>query len=170
MKPSSCAVVLRLGDDFHASPPRGGLCKFQAFQLVSSRSFEWARLRPVETGGQGMVQFMRSMFLIAAVTLNCEAALAQAGRNSANDYMPGCRSFESDKLGDPYLSGFCIGTISTLASVGPAFLNICMPGTATIGQAIRIVVRYIDGQPARLHESFVVLATEALRAAWPCKR
>jgi hypothetical protein len=32
------------------------------------------------------------------------------------------------------------------------------------------VVQYIDSQPARLQEDFVLLATEALRKIWPCKR
>ena len=36
----------------------------------------------------------------------------------------------------------------------------------TVEQAIRIVVRYIDSQPARLQENFYDLAVEALRAAW----
>jgi hypothetical protein len=33
-----------------------------------------------------------------------------------------------------------------------------------------VVAQYIDGKPARLHESFIMLASEALRSAWPCKR
>jgi hypothetical protein len=32
-------------------------------------------------------------------------------------------------------------------------------------QAVRVVVQYIDGQPARMNENFVPLAIEALQAA-----
>ena len=33
---------------------------------------------------------------------------------------------------------------------------------------LSIVVQYIDGQPARIHEDFNNFALEALRANWPC--
>jgi Rap1a immunity proteins len=46
----------------------------------------------------------------------------------------------------------------------------CVPPTATIGQMVRVVVKYIDQRPERLHEQFTVLAYEALKAAWPCKQ
>ena len=35
---------------------------------------------------------------------------------------------------------------------------------------LSIVVQYIDGQPARIHEDFNNFALEALRANWPCSR
>jgi hypothetical protein len=44
-----------------------------------------------------------------------------------------------------------------------------VPGEAPISQLVGVVIFYIDGRPARLHEPFMVLALEALRAAWPCK-
>jgi hypothetical protein len=45
-----------------------------------------------------------------------------------------------------------------------------MPQDVTIGQAVRVVIAYIDSQPARLHERFSRLALEAIQKAWPCKR
>jgi hypothetical protein len=45
-----------------------------------------------------------------------------------------------------------------------------MPQNVTIGQAVRVVIAYIDSQPARLHERFNRLAAEAIQKAWPCKR
>jgi hypothetical protein len=41
---------------------------------------------------------------------------------------------------------------------------------ATHGQTIRVVVKYIDDQPGRLHENFKLLVLEALQKAWPCER
>jgi hypothetical protein len=42
--------------------------------------------------------------------------------------------------------------------------------SSTYEQAIRVVIDYVDKRPARLNEDFTVLAQEALRAAWACKR
>jgi hypothetical protein len=38
------------------------------------------------------------------------------------------------------------------------------------GQAVGVVVRYIDQRPERMHEKFMTLALEALQQAWPCRR
>jgi hypothetical protein len=43
-----------------------------------------------------------------------------------------------------------------------------VPGGTTAQQVASIVVQYIDGQPARIHEDFNLFAVEALRANWPC--
>ena len=45
-------------------------------------------------------------------------------------------------------------------------VTVCPPKDSNVEQAIRIVVQYIDGHPARLQENFYDLAVEALRAAW----
>ena len=44
----------------------------------------------------------------------------------------------------------------------------CPPRGVTLGQKIRVAVRYIDERPARQHEAFETLVSEALRAAWRC--
>jgi hypothetical protein len=49
-------------------------------------------------------------------------------------------------------------------------LGVCNPPEVTTEQGIRVVVQYIDAQPARLHEDFRLLAIEALRKAWPCQK
>jgi hypothetical protein len=62
----------------------------------------------------------------------------------------------TDKL-DPYLR----------ASL--AVLCIDAPSGVTNGQMVRVVVRHIEAQPARMHQAFSHLALDALRDAWPCK-
>jgi hypothetical protein len=37
-------------------------------------------------------------------------------------------------------------------------------------QIVRVIVRYIDSEPARLQEYFNGMAIEAMRKAWPCQR
>ena len=65
------------------------------------------------------------------------------------------------------LMGFCAGTVVGLSFMGQPY-GICVPHGTTSQQATAVVVRYIDGQPWRIHEDFNPLAVEALRANWPC--
>jgi hypothetical protein len=120
---------------------------------------------------------MLATSLIAALMLKCGAALAQPDVKSAkaqpdvksaNFLMRGCRN-TAKYLSPTYLSGVCDGSVGVLMSLGREFLGFCPPAEATRSQGVFVVVQYIDGQPARLHENFEALATEALRAAWPCK-
>jgi Rap1a immunity proteins len=59
--------------------------------------------------------------------------------------------------------GECIGAVAAITHID---LAVCPPKDSTVEQAIRIVVQYIDSQPARLQENFYDLAVEALRASW----
>jgi hypothetical protein len=49
-------------------------------------------------------------------------------------------------------------------------LGFCVPDRSTVGQAVRVIVAYVDQRPERMHEHFEVLVLEALRRAWPCRR
>jgi hypothetical protein len=67
----------------------------------------------------------------------------------------------------------CAGLLLlALTLSGPLFELIpvfCPPKGSTGGQAVRVVIKYIDSRPERLHEDFLDLAAEALRTAWPCR-
>jgi len=93
---------------------------------------------------------------------------------SANAFMPGCRyvierggTATARELQLVYDGGRCNGFVTAIASTD---LGVCLPQGATIDQFLRVVVRYIDARPQRMHERFADLVQEALRAAWPCKR
>jgi hypothetical protein len=45
----------------------------------------------------------------------------------------------------------------------------CGASGVTGEQEVRVVVKYIDERPERLHEPFPTLAYEAVKAAWACK-
>jgi hypothetical protein len=45
----------------------------------------------------------------------------------------------------------------------------CRPREIALGQLVRVVLKYIDIRPERMHEDFRVLAIEAMKTAWPCK-
>jgi Rap1a immunity proteins len=49
--------------------------------------------------------------------------------------------------------------------------GLCVPVGVSAQQAVRVVVEYIDRQStARMNEDMRLLAFEALKAAWPCKK
>ena len=113
-----------------------------------------------------MLQLLRSTAFIAAIILHCEEALAE-DIATANFVMPGCREFLTRTSQAAFAQGYCAGTVRALVYTAP---GVCAPLTGTNEQAVRVVVQYIDSQPAKLHEGFMALAREALRAAWPCRK
>jgi hypothetical protein len=95
------------------------------------------------------------------------AAFAE-DQDSANYIMPGCREYlvagsKKEMWGGP----FCSGLIRGLAFKAK---GVCIAPGVTGGQVIRVVVQYIDARPARMHEEFMELALEAMKAVWPCER
>ena len=44
----------------------------------------------------------------------------------------------------------------------------CPPDNATIGQSVRVVVKYLEDHPAELHEQDSLLIVKALDGAFPC--
>jgi hypothetical protein len=114
-----------------------------------------------------MFCFMRGIALGATLLATCEVSLAQEDPTTANFVMPGCREAEINRTeANAYLRGLCVGMVSTLgAGLVP---GMCRPANVTNFQMVRVVAKYIDDRPERQHESFRVLAIEAMRAAWPC--
>jgi hypothetical protein len=47
---------------------------------------------------------------------------------------------------------------------------VCTPDGGTNEQIIRVIIKYIEARPARMHESFLRLALEAMVEAWPCPK
>lgn len=117
---------------------------------------------------------MLAVGLVAALMANCGVAVAEQDVTSANFLMSACRDVVSGNMsngesnGDLFTMGLCAGIISGLSYMG-TFYGLCSPIGVTPQQAVSVVVQYIDHQPARMDEDFRVLASEALRAAWPCK-
>jgi hypothetical protein len=113
--------------------------------------------------------------LIVAIIFNCGVAVAEPNPTSADYVMPGCRdaaspiTFSNVGESEEEVSrmSFCAGIVIGLSFMGQSY-GICVPTGTTARQATGIVVQYIDGQPARIHEDFNRFAVEALRANWPC--
>ena len=113
--------------------------------------------------------------LIVMMIFNCGVAVAGPKQTSADYVMPGCRdaasliTFSNAGKSEEQVSlmSFCAGIVVGLSFMGQPY-GICVPAGTTSEQATGVVVQYIDGQPARVHEDFNHLAVEALRATWPC--
>ena len=94
---------------------------------------------------------------------------------SANALMQACRSaihegpppYTTKNTQAAYDNGWCHGFINAIAVVDP---SICRPPGVTIDQTLRVVVKYIDERPQRMHEDFAILVQEALATTWPCTR
>jgi hypothetical protein len=83
--------------------------------------------------------------------------------------MPGCRDFLGGGTDSAHLDAYCVGLVIGVARYAYA-PSICLPLEVTDEQIVRVVVQYIDSQPARLQEDMVLLAKDALRKTWPCQR
>jgi hypothetical protein len=112
---------------------------------------------------------MHRLAFACFLSLASAAAMAQDNNlNSANATLPGCRAAAQPTVPNSIAvaAGWCLGAVAALTSSSP---DICAPRSATQGQGVRVVLAYIDQRPARTHESFLQLASEALRSAWPCR-
>lgn len=85
---------------------------------------------------------------------------------SANAMMPGCVAFLENV--DSFSAGYCAGVVRALLATSFAF-KACPPNEGSLGQSVRVVVAFINQNPARMHEPFEALVIDALRGAWPCK-
>lgn len=112
---------------------------------------------------------LRGIVVIAALMLSGGSACAQGPDIiSANGVLPGCINALSDQPNSnlAWETGYCQGIVSTLSYMED---QLCFPKGVTTGQQIRVIVRYINDRPERMHENFKALALEAMKAAWPCK-
>ena len=99
-------------------------------------------------------------------------ASAQEDVRSANWVLPSCRSLLAGTGGDDldFRAGVCAGVVGTFRDLGSgAVPPYCIPDVVATGQVVRVVVAFIERNPAQMNEWFGVLVLEALRGAWPCK-
>ncbi len=108
--------------------------------------------------------------LIVVMIFSCGVTVAEPNQTTADYIMSGCRDAASlitfsnagESEDDVSRMSFCMGVVVGLGFMGQPY-GICVPAGTTSQQATRVVVQYIDGQPARMNEGFNSLAVEALR-------
>src|SRR5262249_14176854 len=109
-----------------------------------------------------------AILILLALTM---PASAQA-TTTANQMLQGCKGLRDDRMNSGvsvYQQGRCGGYVASLV-YGVGGQEFCSPEGVSISRAVAVVIKYIEARPERMHESFGVVALEALIAAWPCKR
>jgi Rap1a immunity proteins len=67
---------------------------------------------------------------------------------------------------DGFREGFLVG--ATMGEVEKPLL-LCLPEHVTSGQTARVIIRFLQNHPERLHQPAATLTYEALNKAFPCK-
>jgi hypothetical protein len=123
---------------------------------------------------------MRTTITCAMMALTITAVGAEEDTTSANFWLPLCKEFVEQHWVNSIRFGLamhCAGVVQGIAvmtqnsdvGAGQAWRCVSTPHDVTNLQRVRIVVRYIEARPQRMHELFPSLALEALRDAWPCR-
>jgi hypothetical protein len=69
-----------------------------------------------------------------------------------------------------YCIGFVHGLVdmNTVYDADGAATFFCPPQEFTVGQGVRVVVKFLQDHPERLHKDEAILAVSALQQAFPC--
>ena len=100
------------------------------------------------------------------------APVSLAATMNGSDIYVGCELLAHPRASPPppeniLVQGYCAGAVSAIAFTNP---NVCAPSGWNVGQAVAVVLRFMDTHQERRHEDFSALALEALVRAWPCKK
>ncbi len=124
--------------------------------------------------------------LIALMITTANAAVEE-DVHSGHFMLPYCKLTSKQTMANTknaLIYGQCFGMVSGIVMMvellrqaeasGKAQLDpvLCtdIPGDTTIEQLVNVVVKYGSTHPDQAHERFEVLAFNALRDAWPCKK
>lgn len=110
------------------------------------------------------------------LVLGCQSAMGQSKDDASGNYhLPYCRQSEKLTKTDPetlITAGLCQGVVDAFLLAGSRLApeyRYCVPQRANLGQGVRVVIKYLEANPERLHEDFRILVMDAFKSAWPCK-
>lgn len=117
---------------------------------------------------------MAASFVLVGA-MSADGVMASGG----NELLKWCKNASSDnaEVRGSFTAGFCLGTMQTVGELLP-FVNegldsvhkVCPPSAITNGQAAKIIVKYLQQNPEKLHLNGTALTIMALQNAYPCKR
>ncbi len=88
------------------------------------------------------------------------------GNNLLNDCTVATK--EGVKTGaENYDQGYCTGLVNALLFAG---YGVCPATGVTTGQGIKIVLKFLNDHPDKLHLDDALLGQQALSEAFPCKK
>jgi hypothetical protein len=127
---------------------------------------------------------MKNAILLGVLLLPllCHASTAQM---DGNDLLEKCRPWWMDTNNQPFSmtealnTGFCAGYVAGVTDVEAVWSGVekgtskathyCMPKEATNKQVLRILKKWLDNNPDKLHLRADTIIHMALLAAFPCK-
>jgi len=95
-----------------------------------------------------------------------------AQAQDGNKLLQQCTAALDVKVSDPLYAGYCFGYIEGVRMAISVYSPkvFCLPsGGITNGQAVRVVKKYLEDNPAKLHLDSFVLTVISFREAYPCK-
>ncbi|WP_128956012.1 Rap1a/Tai family immunity protein [Bradyrhizobium zhanjiangense] len=113
---------------------------------------------------------MLKYLLAAGFLLTPQVAKADMPDVSGHDLLLGCPYFLNGKyrnIDEAVRGATCSALVAGIAYVWTA--DICKPQGTTIGQQVRIVLKYLSDNPKELHKIAQEVIFEALKQAWPCE-
>ena len=96
-------------------------------------------------------------------------ARAQTDIITGNSYLPRCQA-ALDKFDDDAM--LCLGIVFAARAYTYGLAGkhqACVPDAVPNVEVVKVVLNFLNENPKRLQESFVVLVAEALNDKWPCK-
>lgn len=121
---------------------------------------------------------MRRMLLLLLLCIGgaAQSGTARASADNGNFLLEHCQAFLRDRNAS-FSAGWCLGRVSAAHDMWTTFdrretvRRLCSPEPPPSNdQVARVVTRYLENNPARLHENDIVLIYHAILDAWPCKR
>lgn len=119
---------------------------------------------------------MKTSWILAGLLLCCTFSLARSDvlekMGTGQGLLTACTTTTSDSAGDLVAAtldyGACMGFIKAVSQTLILASQLCQPEEITFGQAQKIVVKYLNDHPERLHIASAWLVREALLGAFPC--
>jgi Rap1a immunity proteins len=117
---------------------------------------------------------MRVFIIVAGLTLSLIGRASATVVDSATDAQKSCELFVQGSFrdqGDARSAGLCEGMIETAMLFSPnlpADIRGCPPAQGSVLQSAKVLLRYLEKNPARVSEPGITIAIEAFRDAWPC--
>lgn len=113
--------------------------------------------------------------VVALVVLIGSAGSTRGGFETGNEIFDNCREAvakDSEEWQDvAYCQSYIAGAFDMaqlVMTMEETPKTICPPSGVTLGQAVRVVYKYLEENPARTNFSAAILVWEALKQAWPC--
>jgi len=129
-----------------------------------------------------LIGFLFLPFLFPAATSSQQNTSSLPDINSTRGFLEMCAALEKDATKhsqlEAFQTGYCIGWTHGFAAgvhTGEEYHEsadtiFCLPKGNSFGQMVRIIRKYISDHPEEEHLRMEVVASEALRQAFPCRK